>query len=83
MQVMADHSQGLRRLRQRPECRRLDVMREIRLRDQGAPSPGPLGRLRDLADCPARVICNGTADDVIRADEALRGMTRKFLREAA
>jgi hypothetical protein len=61
--------------------RALDMLREIRLLDQAAVSPTMLGRLRDLAGRPARVICSGTEDDIIRADETLRRMIRSFLQE--
>jgi hypothetical protein len=62
--------------------RALDVLREIRLLDQAAVSPGMLGRLRDLAERPERVICSGFEDEIIRADEALRMMIRSFLRQS-
>jgi hypothetical protein len=61
--------------------RALDMLREIRLLDHAAVSPSMLGRLRDLAERPARVICSGTEDDIIRSDEALRRMIRSFLPE--
>ncbi len=63
--------------------RALDVLREIRLLDQEAVSPSLLGRLSDLAERPARVICSGIEADIIREDEALRRMIRGFLRETA
>jgi hypothetical protein len=63
--------------------RALDLLREIRLLDQAAVSPDMRERLRDLAERPARVICSGSYDDVIREDEALRRMIRDFLEETA
>lgn len=63
--------------------RALDLLREIRHLDQAAISPGMLGRLRDLAERPARVICSGTYVGIIRQDEALRRMISGFLQETA
>jgi hypothetical protein len=62
--------------------RALELLREIRLLDDAAISPGMLDRLRDLAERPARVICSGSYDGLIRSDEALREMIRSFLRYA-
>jgi hypothetical protein len=57
----------------------LDLLREIRSRDPEAVSPAMLGRLRDVAERPARIIRSGLADNIIRQDEALRALVRDFL----
>jgi hypothetical protein len=67
----------------RNHTRALDLLREIRLLGQDAISPDMRERLRDLAERPARVICSGTNDDIIREDEALRRLIRDFLEEIA
>jgi hypothetical protein len=63
--------------------RALDLLREIRSLDHAAVSPSMLGRLRDVAERPSRVIRSGTDEGIIRGDEALRRMIRDFLVPAA